>query len=150
MLKLPPPFWALAYTLIAVGASYLMGWPRVMGLPLVWLGVVLVVLGIGLSIIAAMLFRREGTEINPTSPTNRKLVTSGPFRPTRNPMYLGLVLVTLGIALWVGAWPMFLAPIANFATANWVHIPFPFEEEKMRRQFGASFDAYASKTRRWI
>jgi protein-S-isoprenylcysteine O-methyltransferase Ste14 len=63
-------------------------------------------------------------------------------------MYLGLVLVTLGIALWVGAWPMFLAPIAIFATANWVHIPF--EEEKMRRQFGASFDAYASKTRRCI
>ena len=148
MLKLPPPFWALAYTLIAVGASYLMGWPRVKGLPLVWLGVVLVVLGIGLSVTAAMLFRREGTEINPTSPTNRKLVTSGPFRLTRNPMYLGLVLVTLGIALWVGAWPMFLAPIAIFATTNWVHIPF--EEEKMRRQFGASFDAYASKTRRWI
>jgi protein-S-isoprenylcysteine O-methyltransferase Ste14 len=43
---------------------------------------------------------------------------------------------------------MFLAPIAIFATANWVHIPF--EEEKMRRQFGASFDTYASKTRRWI
>jgi hypothetical protein len=92
MLKLPPPFWALAYTLIAIGASYLMRWPRVTGLPLVWLGVVLVVLGIGLSVTAAMLFRREGTEINPTSPTNRKLVTSGPFGLTRNPMYLGLVL----------------------------------------------------------
>jgi protein-S-isoprenylcysteine O-methyltransferase Ste14 len=95
-----------------------------------------------------MLFRREGTEINPTSIANRKLVTSGPFRLTRNPMYLGLVLVTLGIAFWVGAWPMFLAPIAVFATADWVHIPF--EEEKMRRQFGASFDAYASQIRRWI
>jgi protein-S-isoprenylcysteine O-methyltransferase Ste14 len=63
-------------------------------------------------------------------------------------MYLGLVLVTLGIALWVGAWPMLLAPIATFATANWVHIPF--EEEKMRGQFGVSFHTYASKTRRWI
>jgi protein-S-isoprenylcysteine O-methyltransferase Ste14 len=124
MVKLPPPFWALAYTLIAVGVSYLMGWPRVSGLPLVWPGVVLMVLGISLSVTAAMLFRREGTEINPTSPANRKLVTSGPFRLTRNPMYLGLVLVTSGIALWVSAWPMFLAPIAIFATANWVHIPF--------------------------
>src|SRR6476620_11257175 len=122
MLKLPPPFWALAYTLIAVGASYLMGWPRVTGLPLVWLGVVLVVLGIGLSVPAAMLFRREGT-------------------------YLGLVIVTLGIALWVGAWPMFLAPIAIFATANWVHIPF--EEAKMRRQFGAAYDDYVAQVRRW-
>jgi protein-S-isoprenylcysteine O-methyltransferase Ste14 len=148
MLKLPPPFWALAYTLIAVGASYLTGRPRVLSLSLVWPGVVLVVLGIGLSVTAAILFRREGTEINPTSPVNRKLVTSGPFRLTRNPMYLGLVLLSLGVALWVGAWPMFLAPIAIFATANWVHIPF--EEEKMRHQFGASFYAYASKVRRWI
>jgi protein-S-isoprenylcysteine O-methyltransferase Ste14 len=148
MLNLPPPAWALVFTLIAVLASYLMEWPRVPGLPLVWPGVVLIVLGIGLAITAAMLFRREGTEINPTSPANRKLVTSGPFTLTRNPMYLGLVLVTLGVALSIGAWPMLLAPIAVFATANWVHIPF--EEEKMRRQFGASFDAYASRTRRWI
>jgi protein-S-isoprenylcysteine O-methyltransferase Ste14 len=106
MLKLPPPFWALAFILIAVGASYLMGWPRVPGLPLVWPGVVLIALGIGLSMTAAMLFRREGTAINPTSPANQKLVTSGPFKLTRNPMYLGLVLVTLGIALWIGAWPI--------------------------------------------
>jgi len=68
MVKLPPPFWALVYTLIAIGASYLAGWPRFPGLPLVWLGVVVIVLGIGLSVTAAMLFRRESTEINPTSP----------------------------------------------------------------------------------
>jgi protein-S-isoprenylcysteine O-methyltransferase Ste14 len=63
-------------------------------------------------------------------------------------MYLGLVLFTLGIAFWVGAWPMFLAPVAIFATVNWGHIPF--EEAKMRRQFGAEFDAYCGKVRRWI
>jgi hypothetical protein len=44
MLILPPPVWVLAYTLIAVGASYLIRWPRVPGLPLVWPGVVLIVL----------------------------------------------------------------------------------------------------------
>src|SRR5207249_7043678 len=84
--------------------------------------------------------RREGTEVEPTSPTNRKLITSGPYQFTRNPMYLGLVILTLGIAIWVGAWPMFGAPVALFATANWVHIPF--EEAKMRRQFGAAYDNY--------
>jgi protein-S-isoprenylcysteine O-methyltransferase Ste14 len=148
MLKLPPPIWALAYMLIAAGASYLAGWPLVPGLPLVWLAVVLIVLGISLAVAAFILFRREGTELNPTSTTNRKLVTSGPFRLTRNPMYLSLVIVALGVAFWVGAWPMFVAPIAIFATANWVHVPF--EEKKMRRQFGEAFDAYARKVRRWI
>ena len=87
---------------------------------------------------AAGLFRREGTEINPTSPTNRALVTRGPYRFTRNPMYLGLITFALGVAVWVGAWPMFLAPIAVFATTNFVHIPL--EEAKMRRQFGAAYE----------
>jgi protein-S-isoprenylcysteine O-methyltransferase Ste14 len=119
-----------------------------LGASLTALGVILVLLGVILAAWAALLFRREKTEINPISPANRKLVRSGPFRLTRNPMYLGLVIVTLGVAVWVGAWPMFLAPIAVAATANWVHIPF--EEEKMRRQFPADFDAYARRVRRWI
>jgi protein-S-isoprenylcysteine O-methyltransferase Ste14 len=110
MLHFPPPVWALAYVLIAAAMSYQAGWPRVSGLPIVPLAVVLVAIGAALSITAAMLFRRERTELNPTSTTNRTLVTTGPFRFTRNPMYLALVLVTFGIALWVGAWPMFLAP----------------------------------------
>ena len=97
---------------------------------------------------AIIVFRREDTEVNPISPSNRKLVTDGPYRFTRNPMYLGLVIVTLGIAVWVGAWPMFLAPIAIFATTNWVHIPY--EEAKMRRQFGATYDGYVGRVRRWV
>ena len=92
--------------------------------------------------------RKDDTEINPTSPTNRELITLGAYRFTRNPMYLGLVIVTLGIAVWVGAWPMSLAPIAIFATANWVHIPY--EEAKMRRQFGATYDGYVGRVRRWV
>jgi len=90
----------------------------------------------------------RGTEINPTSETNKSLVVRGPFRFTRNPMYLGLVLLTLGIAFWVGSLPMFAVPLLVFATANWVHIPF--EEAKMRRQFGAAFDRYMRQVRRWI
>jgi len=43
---------------------------------------------------------------------------------------------------------MLLAPVAVFLTANFVHIPF--EEAKMRRQFGEAFDAYARRERRWV
>jgi protein-S-isoprenylcysteine O-methyltransferase Ste14 len=43
---------------------------------------------------------------------------------------------------------MFAAPVALFATANWVHIPF--EEAKMRRQFGAAYDDYVASVRCWI
>jgi len=148
MVKLPPPVWTAVYLLLAAGVSRLLGAPKLPELHVVPLGVALVAIAWIPSLWAFILFRAEGTEINPTSPANRKLVARGPYRFTRNPMYLSLIILSLGIALWVGSWPFFLAPIAVFATANWVHIPF--EEAKMRRQFGASFDAYASKIRRWI
>ena len=148
MLKLPPPIWAFAYLLIAAVISYFAGWPGMSTLRIIPLAIILIIAGVASAVSAALLFRREGTDLDPMSETNAKLVVTGPFKFTRNPMYLGLVLFTLGIAFWIGAWPMFLAPIATFATANWGHIPF--EEAKMRRQFGAEFDAYCGKVRRWI
>lgn len=148
MLKLPPPVWGLAYVLAATAFSWLFGWPKAPGFPLPFLGISSVAISWIPPVWAIVLFRREETEIEPTSPTNRMLVTGGPYQFTRNPMYLGLVILTLGIAIWVGAWPMFGAPVALFATANWVHIPF--EEAKMRRQFGAVYDEYLTKVRRWI
>jgi protein-S-isoprenylcysteine O-methyltransferase Ste14 len=148
MLKLPPPVWALLYVVVCAAISWALGWPRIPGLPLPPLGIALVVGGSIPPLWAFALFQRERTEINPTSPTNSKLVTGGPFGFTRNPMYLGLVIITLGIAFWVGAWPMFAAPVALFATSNWVHIPF--EEAKMRRQFTNEFDDYTRRVRRWL
>ena len=148
MLKLPPPIWTLIYIIISATISWLLGWPTPPGLPLAVLGITLVAVAFITPVWAFVLFRREGTEIDPTSPTNRKLITSGPYQFTRNPMYLGLVILTLGVALWVGAWPMFIAPVAIFSTANWVHIPF--EEAKMRRQFGAAYEGYVERVRRWV
>jgi protein-S-isoprenylcysteine O-methyltransferase Ste14 len=148
MLKLPPPIWGLIYVFIAGVISSLYPWRALLDLRVLWLGIVLAVLGFGLSFSAAMLFRRKGTEINPTSEANKLLVIEGPFRFTRNPMYVGLVIFTLGLAFCAGSLPMFAVPLLVFATANWAHIPF--EEVKMRRQFGAAFDDYTRGVRRWI
>jgi protein-S-isoprenylcysteine O-methyltransferase Ste14 len=112
MVRVPPPVWAMAYVLIAAGLAWLSGWRPVPGLPIAPLGVALVVAGIGLAVAAAMLFRRAGATLHPEATAHDALVTAGPFRFTRNPMYLGLLLLTLGIAIWLGAWPMFLAPLA--------------------------------------
>jgi len=91
---------------------------------------------------------RPGPEVDPSSEANRALVVGGPFRFSRNPMYLGLIVAALGMAAFAGYWLMLAAPLAVFLTANYVHIPF--EEAKMRRQFGEDFDAYAGKVRRWL
>jgi protein-S-isoprenylcysteine O-methyltransferase Ste14 len=148
MLKFPPPVWALLYVVVATAISGVLGWPEFPSLPIAPLGIALIVVGFVSPIWALVMFRRADTEIEPTSPTNRALVTDGPYRFTRNPMYLGLVAITLGIAVWIGAWPMLVVPFAVFATANWVHIPF--EEAKMRRQFGAAYDDYVERVRRWV
>ena len=148
MLKLPPPGWALLYLIAAGTLSWMYPWRRLLDLRLVWLGLPLIAIALALALWAISLFRFEGTEINPTSKVNKSLVIRGPYRFTRNPMYLALVLLTLGIAFTVGSLPMFAVPLLIFATANWVHIPF--EEAKMRRQFSLAFGAYTSEVRRWI
>jgi len=148
MLRLPPPIWALIYLVIAVVLSTSYRWRSLVDLQIIPLGIALIAIGALSMFWAAYEFRKAGTEINPTSPTNKELVIAGPFHVTRNPMYLGIILVSTGIAFWVGSLPMFAVPVLAFATANWVHIPF--EEAKMRRQFGSAFDAYTNKVRRWI
>jgi protein-S-isoprenylcysteine O-methyltransferase Ste14 len=148
MLKLPPPAWALLFLILTAAVSYLTGWPTspyVHSLPV---GIALIAASPIAPIWAVVLFRREQTQLNPTSEINNKLVTGGPFQITRNPMYLGLVILSLGVAVATGALAMFAAPILIFATADWVHIPY--EEAKMRRQFGAAFDGYARRVRRWV
>ena len=148
MVKLPPPVWAFLYLIAAGALSGTYHWRRLIDLRIVWLSVALVAIGFAIAFWAISLFRLEGTELNPTSETNKSLVMRGPYRFTRNPMYLGLVVLTLGVAFGVGSLPMFAVPVLLFTTANWVHIPF--EEAKMRRQFGTAFGAYASQVRRWI
>ena len=148
MLKLPPPIWMFIFLALAGAASRLHPWKHHAELRIVWLGITLVVLGLVLSQSAFFLFRSEGTEVRPDSESNKKLVVRGPYRVTRNPMYLGLLLVSLGIALWVGTPPMYAVPVLMFLVADWVHIPF--EEAKMRRQFGAAYEDYTQHVRRWL
>jgi protein-S-isoprenylcysteine O-methyltransferase Ste14 len=148
MLKLIPPFCGAIYLALAGAASAIFPWRAIVDLRIVWSGAVLIAAGAAFSVSAALLFRSEETEISPTSEPNTKLVIRGPYRLTRNPMYLGLVLASLGIAFCVGSLPMFAVPLLLFATTNQVHIRF--EEAKMRRQFGAAYDRYTGETRRWI
>ena len=67
MLELPPPIWALVYVLTAAALGWFFGWPKVPGFPLVSLGISLVAISWILPVWAIVLFRREGTEVEPTS-----------------------------------------------------------------------------------
>ena len=148
MLKAPPPLWALALLAIGYFASEL---PLFAGLPSVRspiVGALLMIGGAALPAVAIRQFRAADTQVMPTSETNNRLIVTGLYRLTRNPMYVGVIVASLGAALWFGRPLMLAAPTGVFLIANWVLIPF--EEAKMRRQFGAEYDAYVARVRRWI
>ncbi len=148
LLRLPPPLWALLFLAATYGASALPGLRELPRLDARPAGLIVIAAALMLLLAAMLQFRLARTQLLPTSKANDALVSNGVFALTRNPMYLGMVLFCVGGALWVGRWPMLAAPVLMFAVANWIFIPF--EEAKMRRQFGEAFDAYTRRVRRWI
>ena len=94
-----------------------------------------------------VLFRKAKTTTVPGK-LSGKLVTWGPYRFTRNPMYVGLVLAYLGEAgLLKQLWPAILLPL-TIAYVNWTVIPV--EEAKLEEVFPSAYQQYRSRVRRWI
>jgi protein-S-isoprenylcysteine O-methyltransferase Ste14 len=75
-------------------------------------------------------------------------VTSGPFRFSRNPMYLGMLSWLIGLAVLLGSLIVFLFPILFFLLANFLVIPL--EERDMKRIFKERFIEYKRRVRRWF
>ena len=94
-------------------------------------------------------FRRARTTFNPLAPERASaLVTTGVYRITRNPMYLGMLLVLLGWAVWLGNAAAFVGLPLFVAVLNLLQIA-P-EERVLRERFGDAFTRYAARVRRWI
>ncbi len=91
--------------------------------------------------------RRADTPVNPTEPT-KALVVEGPFRFTRNPLYLSLTLLYAGIASLVNAlWAMLLLPVVLIVMNRGV---IDREERYLERKFGKEYLGYKARVRRWI
>jgi len=110
-------------------------------------GFIIIALGVFLPVWGAIIFKQVETNLIPYKSPD-KMVTKGPFAFTRNPMYLGMLLVLIGMALIYGTYGALLFPALYFAVANWWFIPF--EEGKMAAVFGDAFTDYKNKVRRWI
>lgn len=143
---IPPPIWALLFVLVSWLTGHLTGASASFEQPV--LGWIVIAAGAAFALWGRLTFAKAGTEIRPASAKNSHLVTSGPFRFTRNPMYLGLLAITLGIALVIGTPHAFAAPVVFFLWVNFISIPF--EEAKMERQFGEAYRDYKRRVRRWI
>ena len=118
--------------------------PRTVARPL---GRVCTVLSGMLALSAFLEMRRAGTHVDPTQPATA-LVTTGPFRLTRNPLYLSLTLLYAGIALLVNSlWALGLLPFALIVIRYGV---INREEQYLERKFGDQYLSYKAKVRRWM
>ena len=142
-----PPVWLLA----AVIATWFIGHAQPFGLSLDFpitqlLGGLLVGAGIILMALAAMEMHKQRTTIIPHKEAD-SLVTSGIFKRTRNPIYLGDAAILAGLALrWDAVLALVLVPIFIWIIEKRFIIP---EENMLRRKFRADFAHYEQKTRRW-
>jgi protein-S-isoprenylcysteine O-methyltransferase Ste14 len=147
--KVPPPLIAL---ICAGGMWYLARHTFVVGFAAdvrVAAALVVCVVGFVVMLAGVISFRAAKTTVNPLKPeTATSLVTNGVYRYTRNPMYLGMLLVLLAWAIYLSAPAALMGPIAF-----WLYIQrfqIQPEERALVAMFGSAFTDYMSRVRRWI
>lgn len=148
-LKIPPPVVAL----LLAGAMWLLStaMPRVDTPAALRIGTALAIAAAGgaFSLAGMLAFRRAKTTVNPLHPDKASaLVTAGVYRFTRNPMYVGLLLVLLAWAVGLSSLEALAGPVAFVLYINRFQIG-P-EERVLRTKFGREFEAYKSSVRRWL
>jgi len=109
-------------------------------------GIAVIVAALLIVLAAGRLFKRAATPVAPTKPSTA-LVTGGIYRWVRNPMYVGLSLILLGIGIATGSvWFLIALPIAVLAVTKLAIEP---EERYLAEKFGAAYLEYKSRVRRW-
>jgi protein-S-isoprenylcysteine O-methyltransferase Ste14 len=144
---LVPPLYFLVALLLMVFFHRVAPWAHVLDAPYRYAGIVIAGLALGLGAWAAVLFRRAGTNIRPFLPSTA-LVLSGPYKYTRNPMYLGMAGILLGAAVFMGSLTPFIV-IPGFMALITERFIVP-EEAKLEAAFGRDYLDYKARVRRWL
>ena len=148
--RFPPPFVFVGGFLAAWVLNFVIGFEidgERAGVVQIGLGVGAMAIGIAVMLWGLATFARAGTPIIPDRPA-RQLVSHGPYRLTRNPMYLGLTSLYTGLALVLNmAWPLVLLPVVLLTLTATVIV---HEERHLRAAFGATYEDYCRRVRRWI
>lgn len=147
--RFPPPFVYIAALLLGPTAEQFVGL-RSLGIDwrlLIATGGLLVAAGAAVMLAAAGLFRRLGTSVPPSRPTTL-IATTGPYRWTRNPMYLGMALIYAGLAVtFDGPLTLALFPLVLIAIQTQV---IAREERYLEAKFGDEYSRYKAEVRRWL
>jgi protein-S-isoprenylcysteine O-methyltransferase Ste14 len=144
-IHIPPTYFFLSLVVI-ITMYFVLPQYNLISFPYNLVGIVLVMKGISLAGKSRNLFKLNNTPHTFDEP--QKLVSAGIYAKTRNPMYAGMLLFIVGIALCFQNILGFLAPLMFFLVVNTIFIPF--EEKRMKKIFGDSYTKYRQKVRRWI
>lgn len=142
-----PPIVALMFILIAYFLGRFAPLPSTAPPILQYLGLALTFVGFLLGVAAFMEFRRARTTLDPHGST-KQLVTSGIYRFTRNPIYLGFLLMVIGLPLNSGLYWGLVMALFYVLTMN--RLIIQHEEAYLERKFGKTYTSYASHVRRWV
>jgi protein-S-isoprenylcysteine O-methyltransferase Ste14 len=157
----PPPAIYLGFLFIGWGLASLGARPEAVATGLDWLAagfgleisvrrglaLTLIVGGLLLDGMAAGLFRRRGTAVEPWKPSTA-LIVEGPYRFSRNPIYLGFAITYLGLAIAMDSWiALILLVPCLFVIDRFV---IRREERYLAAKFGPAYEAYREKVRRWL
>ncbi|MGX5732530.1 methyltransferase family protein [Pseudoxanthomonas beigongshangi] len=147
--RIPPPIVlliaaSLMWALARLSPAMRLAWPGAG-----WLAAILAVLGLALNLVPKWWFGRAGTTVNPLRPQAvRHLVVTGPYRFSRNPMYLGHVLLLLAWACSLGH-PLALTGVVLYLA--WVTcFQIRPEERVLARRFPDAYRDYRRRVRRWL
>jgi len=146
-LKIRPPAFLLISIILAVILNFSLPVAILLTSPWRLLGILLLVLGLAINLQADHAFHVAHTSVDPQGAASA-LVTYGPYRLSRNPMYLGFVLLLVGVSVVLGSLSPFLCVLAFGALMNRVIVPA--EEQKLAAAFGPDWTSYERNVRRWL
>ena len=147
LISYKPP--RIAISLLAVATVLWLFSPpeTIIYIPYKLVGSIFIPTGFAVLLVAWLQFKKANTAIPPTAESTL-IVTSGIYRYTRNPMYLGMLLMMLGAAFFMGTITAMLGPVVFFLIIDKVFIPY--EEKSLQSSFGNEYDEFLSTTRRWL
>lgn len=142
-----PPLWLLLTTAAMVTLHFTLPLQMLVVDPWRNLGWIVIAGGILLVVLSALRFKRAGTGVRPFSEATT-VVSGGAFRWSRNPMYLGMVTATVGVAICLGSVSPLWLPVMLFVVLDRRFVRR--EEDFLRNSQGTTYDDYCTRVRRWL
>jgi protein-S-isoprenylcysteine O-methyltransferase Ste14 len=143
---IPPVYFFLAL-LLMFALSYLMPLSHLIYIPLRVLGGLIILLGLTITVWGAYCFRQAGTPVKPFENATT-LVTAGPYQFSRNPMYLGMIIILAGTWIALGTLsPLFVIPVFIYIIREGF---IKYEERILEENFAGAYPDYREKVRRWL